>query len=232
MPGGARADTIRTVRALRVLQQRREAASARVQAEVGALLAGAGPAAAAERAHEVMDEAGRRALARTPAPAPACSAGCSYCCHVHVEATVPEILAVARHVERTWTAVAQAALRDRLARHVRRVEPLDDQQRWQARIPCALLGDDGRCTIYEARPLVCRSFSARAVDPCREAFEGRADRTPEPIPALARAHDAVEAGYERALVEAGLSAAGQRLESGLLAALEDPGADRPCILGR
>ena len=42
------------------------------------------------------------------------------------------------------------------------VERLTDDERWDARIPCALLGDGGHCSIYEARPLRCRALHAPA----------------------------------------------------------------------
>jgi Fe-S-cluster containining protein len=210
------------VRALRILRHHGEALSARVQGDVSALLAGdTSPAAlvrAAERAHAELDEADGRA--RSLVSAPACSAGCSYCCHVHVDATAPEILAVAAHLERTRAPSELHAFRERLAVHVRRVESLTDEERWDARIPCALLDDDGRCSVYPARPLRCRAFHSCSVEPCRDAFAGRDGAEAIQSPALERAHDAVEEGYDRALVAAGIEAAGQRLEASLLTALE------------
>lgn len=194
--------------------------------EVAGLLTGktGDLAGVAVRAHAALDEEAGRALARPGAIQPACSAGCSYCCHVHVDATVPEVLAVVEHLERTRSPEALGALREQLARHAARVEPLGDEERWAAKIPCALLGEDGRCGIYEARPLRCRAFHSCAVEPCREAFAGSADAEPVVSARLERALDAVEEGYDRALVEAGLPAEGHRLEIALLVALEDPQA--------
>ena len=222
------------VRALRVLQQQSESLRARVEAEVASRLDGAPTPetaiAAAAHAHAVMEEAGARVLAHG-ARRPACAAGCSHCCHVHADATVPEILAVAAHVAGAWTAKARAALRDRLQLQVGRVETLDDDARWAARIPCALLDEAGRCTVHAARPLRCRAFHSCSAEPCRDAFEGRAEAGPERIALLDRAHDAVEEGYDGALVAAGLSAAGYRLELGLLLALDDPGAGARWLAG-
>ena len=228
------ASTMRRVRALVVLRQQEQAITAQVNADVAALLGrelSTGVIAdAAERAHAALDGAGRRALARG-APAPACAAGCSYCCHVHADATVPELLSIARHLERTWSEAALSALRERLALQAIRVERSSDEERWAAKIPCALLDGDGRCSIYEVRPLRCRAFNARSVEPCREAFAGSAEAEPARIPRLDRAHDAAEAGYDEALAEAGLSAGGHRLEIGLLVALDDPGAGARWLAG-
>jgi Fe-S-cluster containining protein len=232
--GGARASTLRRVRALVVLRQHDAAITAQAKADVARGLVGALSTAAladaAERAHAALDAAGQRVLARG-APAPACAAGCSYCCHVHADVTVPEILAIARHLARTWSASSQRALRERLALQVSRVERLSDEERWAAKIPCALLDEAGCCSIHAARPLRCRAFNAESVAPCREAFAGSVEATPARIPRLDRAHDAAEAGYDAALGEAGLSAEAHRLEGGLLIALDDPEAGARWLTG-
>jgi Fe-S-cluster containining protein len=225
LPPSPGAFTLPRVRALRILRHRTDALSSRVERELTAILAGdtspASLARAAEHAHALLDDAGARA--RSLVFTPACSAGCSYCCHVHVDVSAPEILALAVHLERTRTPPELDALRCRLALRARSVDPLTHEERWAARIPCALLGDDGRCSVYPARPLRCRAFHSCAVDPCRDAFAGRAGAEPVPSPALERAHEAVEEGYDRALAAAGISAEVQRLETGLLAALESRG---------
>nr|WP_240808089.1 YkgJ family cysteine cluster protein [Polyangium spumosum] len=154
------------------------------------------------------------------ARAPACAAGCSYCCHVHAYATAAEILAVAAWLCRSLAPEALCALKERLAAHVARVEPLSDEARWAARIPCALLDARGLCSVHPARPLRCRAFHSCSAEDCRDAFEGRSDLLPSRSPLLARAADAVEAGYDDALVAAGVDASGHRLELGLLRALE------------
>jgi Fe-S-cluster containining protein len=221
LPGGREAGTLADVRALRVLRERAEAVSARVCDEVaGALHGDASPAGqvhAARLAHAAFEAQGRRA--RSLVAAPACGAGCSWCCHVHVDATGPEILAVAAHLHGGLPSEDLHVLRERLARHVARVEGFSDDDRWAARIPCALLGADGRCTVYPARPIRCRAFHSVEAGVCRDAFDGRSDAFAATIPVLDRAHAAVEAGYDRALAAAGLPTAPERLEAGLLAAL-------------
>lgn len=227
------------MRSLKVLDRRDEAIRARVKGEVAPLFDGEGGersalalAGAALRAHAAIDKEAQRALSRPGAPEPACSAGCSYCCHVHVDVTVPELLAAAAYIDRTFPSEARASLRARLAELAGRVERLTDDARWEAKIPCALLGDGGRCTIYEARPLRCRALHASSVDPCREAFQGRGGGPgPASIPHLNRTLDAAEEGYDRALIEASLSADGHRLEIGLLIALDDPEAGARWLSG-
>ncbi len=130
---------MRRVRALVVLKQHEAAITAQVKADVtrvldGEALSPSTIADAAERAHAALDAAGHRALARG-AEAPVCAAGCSYCCHVHADATVPELLSIARHLESAWSEAERAALRGRLALQVSRVERLSDEERWAAKIP-------------------------------------------------------------------------------------------------
>lgn len=211
------------MRALRVLQHRSEVLAARVEAEVGrAIASGATACDVATSAERAMDGAIERAMARDPGARPACAAGCSWCCHVHVDASAPEILAASAFVAASPRA---REIRDRLAAQRSRVEGLDDVTRWSARIPCALLDDDGRCTIYDARPLRCRAFHVSSVEPCRAAFEGDGSQDPAEIPALARAAAAVDEGYDRALAAAGVGVKTVRFEIGLLIALDDPSAE-------
>jgi len=180
---------------------------------------GDGVVAAARRAHRELDAEAARVIARDPSHPPACAAGCSYCCHVHVDATRAEVLAIARHLTESRSSTELASVVANLSAQVRVVSAMDHDQRWKAKIPCALLGDDGRCTIYEVRPLRCRAFHSFSVDTCKEAFAGINEPAPETNVMLDRACDAAELGYERALEERGISVEPILLESGLLAAL-------------
>jgi Fe-S-cluster containining protein len=209
------------MRALRVVQARNANLAERVAGDVAEILEEDGsPSAlvrAVEHAHRALDEQTRRV--RMLGVNPACAAGCSHCCHVHVEATEPEVLAVASYLARTLAPPELAALRARLERQVAVVEPLSDEERWTARIPCALLDGEGRCSVHPARPLRCRAFHALDAGVCREAFVGQATDGPETIPAFERVHDAVEEGFERALAARGVSVNPLRLEVALLATL-------------
>lgn len=73
----------------------------------------------------------------------ACRAGCTACCSVRLEVSDVEADAVREAIERL-----DGALRARLAERAAH-EPEDGA-------PCVML-EDGRCVIYEARPLVCRT---------------------------------------------------------------------------
>jgi len=81
-----------------------------------------------------------------------CGTGCSECCHVRLSITGVEADAIRAEVA-TWPAARRAALAE--------VGPADR---------CAALDPDGRCRVYAARPLVCRSHGApiRMRDGARE----------------------------------------------------------------
>jgi hypothetical protein len=138
---------------------------------------------------------------------------------VHVDVTHPELLAIAAHLRRELPAPALRAHRDRLERHTARTAPLTDEARWAARIPCALLDANGRCSVYPVRPLRCRAFHSTSAAACRLAFDGADEVEPALNLGVARVLSAVEAGYDDALAGAGDAAGSVRLESGLLAVL-------------
>ena len=74
-----------------------------------------------------------------------CGNGCSDCCHVRL----------------TITAVEARALRDEIARMSRQErETLRANALAGAADRCAALDPTGRCLVYAARPIVCRSHGA------------------------------------------------------------------------
>jgi hypothetical protein len=77
-----------------------------------------------------------------------CHTGCSDCCHVRLTVTGVEAAAI-RALVAAWPAEQRAAVAANLTRGGD-----DDATR------CAALDATGRCLIYAARPLVCRSHGA------------------------------------------------------------------------
>lgn len=201
------------IRALRVLRERVDAARTRVKtATLGAAEGGAGVAVIAEAAHRAADAEAERVLGQLGAVAPACTRGCSYCCHVDVEATSAEVEAVVAHLVGSQSSVEIGALVACLSR----AGGLGGQERWAARIPCAFLAPDESCSIHAVRPLRCRAFHSCDVERCKGAFRGNDDDEPVMNDALARVYDAAEAGLDEALEARGISAAPELLEAGVL----------------
>ncbi len=112
------------------------------------------------------------AIDEVPAVPIGCAKGCDWCCRQPVEATIPEAIAAARLLldrpddERRAKAAAVAAF-DIERRAAGAEVPIR---------PCPFLGpDDGACTIYQARPMACRSYLAPEPERCRLAFAALAE---------------------------------------------------------
>jgi uncharacterized protein len=121
-----------------------------------------------------------------------CGSGCADCCHVRLSITGVEADAI-RELVATWPAEQRRALAD-----------VADPAR------CAALDAAGRCKVYDARPLVCRSHGApvRLGDRVESCFRNFTHTTPDPdcvldqttLSALALAADR-EAGGTGARIE-------------------------------
>jgi hypothetical protein len=138
------------------------------------LLEGEAPGRAADRTIELAVNAGGfasgmilRVLEICDSP-PACRKGCSYCCHVAVEATVPEILAIARFVRERFTQEERDRLMEAVDANIEATEGLSGRERFFSRTPCPLLRD-GACSVYEVRPVNCRSWHSEDAERCRAA---------------------------------------------------------------
>lgn len=82
-----------------------------------------------------------------------CGSGCEACCHVSLSLAPLE-------ADRVTDALGSLDAETLAALDARRSDPRVDAGR-----RCVMLGDDGRCAIYESRPLVCRSQGLALVYP-------------------------------------------------------------------
>ena len=106
-----------------------------------------------------------------------CGSGCADCCHTRLTVTAVEAAAIEDHV----AAMAPAARAELVELAARPVADAGDP----ARIRCAALGDDDRCRIYAARPIVCRSHGApiklgASVTACHRNFTARGPAAADP----------------------------------------------------
>lgn len=128
-----------------------------------------------------------------------CKAGCGACCNQLVPITEPESLRIAEVVKampeprRTEIKARFAAAREKLAeRGV--LEPLAEhpapgapsfwglaQRYFESRVPCPFL-DEGSCSIYRDRPLICREYLVTTpAEHCEDPFvPGRVKGVPMP----------------------------------------------------
>lgn len=114
---------------------------------------------AAEVAASILD-----ITAKTHVKQPsACGRGCHYCCQTLITATVPEILRLAQAAKARPDLVARIQAAAVRARALSPTAPNSARQR------CPVL-DAELCSLYEARPLVCRSLLSHSRDACIRIF--------------------------------------------------------------
>jgi hypothetical protein len=105
-----------------------------------------------------------------------CRSGCSFCCHQNVDVTIPEAILVALQLpneadpRRAAVLAAAEAFRD-----------IDADARIATGKPCPLLVDN-RCSVYNARPITCRSLTSPDAARCQAAMQSvEAGNGPLPI---------------------------------------------------
>jgi hypothetical protein len=169
-------------------------------------------------------------LAQSPERPPACRAGCAHCCHQAVGVTPPEVFAIHDHLRATRAPAELDAV-------VARVRAADDATRGMAaaerlspELPCPFL-EDGRCSIYEARPLSCRGTNSLDAAACERTLRDPEAHAQFLAGALAlpcylepiRAFHAVTAGLQLGLGELhGLAVAPLELTAAMRIMADDP----------
>jgi Fe-S-cluster containining protein len=175
--------------------------------------------------------AGLMPMIDPPPPPLACQRGCSYCCHVQVVTDVPTVIRLASHIRETFSPLEQEELHERIVGRLAKLDALPDAERRQARLPCPLLVDDA-CTVYEARPLICRSFNSFDAEACeREIFSGRSDRNIPAFDVPLRVGIALAKAMDEGLASAGRGDSSVELVRALLIALDEPDAATKWLSG-
>jgi Fe-S-cluster containining protein len=128
--------------------------------------------AAVALARDAMDGASRLIeglLARAPAGAVACRAGCDHCCYQSVGVTPLEALAIFDHLSRTLSDAELARVAAEVAAQHAHTRALSTAARFSPQHPCPFLDVAvGRCTIYEVRPLSCRGMNSLDAAECEK----------------------------------------------------------------
>lgn len=176
--------------------------------------------------HRRVDEVLETTL-RNHAVKLACTLGCNYCCHLRVEVQPYEAFHLAAWLRRNFDAARLATVISRLRANVERTRALGVEARKRENLACALLGDDGACSAYEARPAQCRRCHSTDVAPCK-SFHETHDATLEGAMHEATAHNAavIVTQARHAVRDAGLDDASEDMNLALLEALENPRAWR------
>jgi Putative zinc- or iron-chelating domain len=164
----------------------------------------------------------------------ACAAGCGACCHQLVALAPAEAVAIAWFVPQRFTEGERRDLADRIASLDAATRGKTASERARLRLPCAFLAE-GRCLIYEARPLRCRAVHSRdaahcgwvLVNPDAAARQrgARSDAAPYLV-APAKIMDAALTGLARACRSIGIDSESLELTAAARIALAVPDLDR------
>jgi len=158
----------------------------------------------------------------------ACAKGCGYCCHLRVQVQPYEAFRLAEWLRRHFDAPRLERVISRLRANVAKTRELGEEGRKRANIACSLLGDDGACTAYEARPAQCRRYHSTTLDPCKafHADPSRDDIESGMHEAVSHNADVIITQGRQAVRAAGLDDASIDMNVALLEALENPKALR------
>lgn len=152
-----------------------------------------------------------------------CQAGCSYCCHLRVEAFAHEILLLHQAITALADAPQREAIAARLAANAAQISAIGEEQHWVTNIPCALLVDD-RCSLHHIRPLTCARYHSTDLAACQRGHEDPlqyGDRRPV-IPEVDLQGDVPIQAMTDALKRAGLDHRRYELNTSLARLLEGP----------
>lgn len=194
-----------------------------VEAEVrtaGAVMLAEDPVAArleANGRHEALVDATRRMLPEQPA----CGRGCAFCCHFRVAAAAHEVLALAAWIRRNLPAERQREVQRRAEHNAATLRRMTPGDRLRANLACPVLEEGGVCGAYPARPSRCRTYHARDVEGCRDAFDhpDRPGRPHATIPELHTVAETLANGFHEATVALGYDPGSYELSSALAEAL-------------
>ena len=156
----------------------------------------------------------------------ACRRGCSHCCHSWVDATPAEVLFAVKSMALDQRSRAVEAVKQACQQTAGR--PFE--QRSKMVTPCPLL-EEGCCSVYGARPIVCRSAVSADAEICRRSYLELSDEA-VPVPVVWRAlGQAYGVALEGAIIHAGLVPTAREWNESLRVALSDPGAEARWLAG-
>ncbi|MEI9941191.1 MAG: YkgJ family cysteine cluster protein [Pseudomonadota bacterium] len=164
----------------------------------------------------------------------ACGKGCAWCCHgLKVEVTPPEAIAVAEYLRSKAEPEQLPAIGEALSIEADEARSLSIEERWVARRACYFLDEaSGACTIWEARPLGCRSHTSLNASACESAHTGRGDGPAVPRPkSIEMLYGVARAALHAACEDAGMDMRAFELTNAVAVAFNVPQAAERWHLG-
>jgi hypothetical protein len=134
-----------------------------------------------------------------------------------------EIFLVAAHIRGTFSSAAIAAVVEKSRGPRSRLAGIESATYNALFEPCALL-EAGKCSIYEARPEVCRAHHSSDPSRCEATIIGTEPTQDHYIIPLRKRMFGVMLGIDQAFVEAGYDGRSYDFTAGVHLALTEPGA--------
>jgi Fe-S-cluster containining protein len=151
-----------------------------------------------------------------------CEKGCSYCCTLRVEALAPEVFYIAKKLKSNLSSEQLLELTDKLKIFSDKAKGLSQIEH---EIPCPMLAE-GKCTIYEYRPAMCRKFNSLDAEVCKDPFAEVPEHKGVAVKSAANMHGVMEAYSNNKL-----SATPHELGQALLIAVTDNSAEKRWFKG-
>ena len=185
-------------------------------------IAAQGVVPAYEASQQRHDE---RITAAPDASTLACRAGCSWCCHFSVDVRPVEAFRILEFMQREFDEERRRQLLADVKTNRDLLHGLDDLDRARRNVKCAFL-IDGKCSIYAARPQMCRNYHATNAAGCERSYlePDNLDIDPEFAPYVYQAGGAHVDAFSKAMQDAGYDSRVYELNSALVAALSQPDA--------
>jgi Fe-S-cluster containining protein len=157
----------------------------------------------------------------------ACCAGCFYCCHGKVDVQPGDAFVIADFIKQNFLPQDREAVLAKAKSNWEKIAPLTASEHFHTQLPCPLLVDR-KCSVYNVRPTLCRSYHSVSAEACRRKFEqpqndGFAN---EPIQELAVAAAGATMGITSAFSAKGLDSLPYDLNGALVEALSNPSSER------
>lgn len=101
-----------------------------------------------------------------------CAKGCHYCCFQHLFISTPEAMGIGHYLRSTLDDEGLADVRNRCIEIGNKARGLGFHERYAKTIPCPMLRKK-ECSIYEVRPVACRTYHSASQRACAKGFELR-----------------------------------------------------------
>jgi Fe-S-cluster containining protein len=150
-----------------------------------------------------------------------CGPDCPYCCYARVEAVPPELFSIKQYMDTELTQEQCAGIKSRIDSIVAEGRPHELDYWTHEKVPCPFLEDD-TCSIYDARPLLCRQQNSMNAERCKHAHNDPSDDDIESWQAPKHLYSTVQGALVASLKKAGLTYQPIELSSGMKILLDDP----------